>query len=445
MPGRLVLTLSVMLTLAALDPWARAAEDDRKQAMFDRAAPLAAGLDADSAPERAAAERGLVELAGSGRDAERLLSVWPRLEEGAPAAVRAGLDRARSVVEQRMALAVLGPSRVKLDARAMPIAEALESIAEQTGNDVSLGDGAEGVATRVTIDLADKPFWEGLDALLDSAMCALEPYAGNGLRVTPRPDGWAPRTGKATYAGPLRIEPLRLKTSAGVRAADERALDVVIEVAWEPRLRPIAIAHAMSDLRATASRDTPVAPRQPKQQIDIEAPADETSVEVTLPLVLPERSLKRVERIEGTFEVLAPTRRSVFRFDRAGGSTKKRSETRSGAAVTLEGFALRGELWELRMKLELASAGDALASHRGWVFDNPSHLEGPKGVRFEHSGFETVLQTESAVGLVYYFEFGDPEDQPKGFDPRDLTWVYETPVGVVQTRLRYTLGPLDLP
>jgi hypothetical protein len=450
MPARPILarwlpTLLLPLALVSASPGAEGERAPNGAMLFEQAAALAAGLDADSAADRAVAERKLAELAPTGAEAERLLALWPQLAAGAPPAVREGLERVRSVLEQRVSLGAIGPSRVTLRARGMPLAEALAALKSQTGNDVALADGAEGLTTRVTATFDGAPFWAAIDELLDSARLSIDPYAGAALRVSPRPEGQSPRGDAVAYAGPLRIEPLRLRAARGVRAADERALDVVLEVAWEPRLRPIAVAHSMSDLSVTTEGGRAVRPRQPRQRIDVEAPPESASVEVTLGLELPDRSTKRLDKITGVFDVLAPTRRSVFRFDGAGRSKAPRSEVRSGSTVTLEGFAERGDLWELRMKLTLDNPGDALASHRGWVFDNPSHLEDAAGKRFEHAGFETVVQNESTVGLVYYFEFGKRGEWSKGFDPRELVWVYQTPVGVVRSRLAYELGPLDLP
>ncbi|MEN0111860.1 MAG: hypothetical protein AAF805_14165, partial [Planctomycetota bacterium] len=95
-------------------------------------------------------------------------------------------------------------------------------------------------------------------------------------------------------------------------------------------------------------------------------------------------------------------------------------------------------------------------SHRSWVFQNPCYLVAADGTRYEQAGFETTLQTDDEVGVLFLFDLTQPggwddadwsddaaEAQPA--DPAELTWVYETATGVYRAPLDWELGPIELP
>lgn len=89
------------------------------------------------------------------------------------------------------------------------------------------------------------------------------------------------------------------------------------------------------------------------------------------------------------------------------------------------------------MRLRLDQPGEALRSHRGWVFDNKTFLLDENGEEIDHAGFETTLQTEEEIGLAYLF---DHEPGVEG-----LTWVYRTPSSVHRFPVDYELKDLELP
>ena len=55
----------------------------------------------------------------------------------------------------------------------------------------------------------------------------------------------------------------------------------------------------------------------------------------------------------------------------------------------------------------------------------------------EPAGFETVLQSEREIGLVYFFNLPDSLE--------NYTWVYRTPASIVRVTVPYELRDIPLP
>ena len=56
------------------------------------------------------------------------------------------------------------------------------------------------------------------------------------------------------------------------------------------------------------------------------------------------------------------------------------------------------------MTVRFDDAGDALASHRQWIFNNEAYLEGPDGKPIAYDSFETTAQGKNEVGMAYLFQ-----------------------------------------
>lgn len=408
--------------------------------------------------DRQAAEAALVELASSTPDnAERVLAQLPAANASIPAEVLASIERVRIRIQRDIARRATMASTVTIKAIQQPLNKVLEEFTRQTGakfREQREAGGENGAPTMVTLLLQDEPFWQAIDKLLDEANLSVYPYGDEGeITLVPREEGVHSRRKGAVYAGPFRFEPLSLTATRGLRDESTSRLDLVIEAAWEPRLRPIGIFQPLRDVTVTGADGKPLLARMPDQSIDMEPSPGEQALTLTLSMQLPSRDLKRIESVSGQLTAMIPATRREFRFEKIGAAKLPATQTFGGATVTVTRFRKAGDIWELHMQLRLEEAGDALASHRGWVFQNPSYLMDAEGNRYEQVGFETTMQRENEVGLAYLFDLGDGElfeDEPADDEkvevkPEELTWVYETPTGVYTAPISWKLGPIDLP
>src|SRR3954468_1318419 len=92
-------------------------------------------LNDDRAAERDAAEKKLLELAGTSiAGADQFLQALPKETDQMPVAVRERLARVRKQVEERAAKAATAATRITLVAKDMPVAKVIAAIEKQTGN-----------------------------------------------------------------------------------------------------------------------------------------------------------------------------------------------------------------------------------------------------------------------------------------------------------------------
>ncbi|MFL6544912.1 MAG: hypothetical protein ACJ8LM_06970, partial [Candidatus Udaeobacter sp.] len=400
-------------------------------------------LNDDRAAERDAAEKKLLELAGtSSAQSDRFLQSLPRQTEQMPLAVRDRLMRIRQQVEDRVAKAATAATTVTLSAKQMPLSEVIAAIEKQTGNRLAdnreqQGDQAGVKDVRVTVELKNERFWPALDQILDQAKLGAYPYSGkNTLSIIPRDPADGPRRGRAAYNGPFRLDITEVQAQRNLRQPKQTSLKLQLEVAWEPRLRPIAISQPATDLKATTDAGGQLGVAQPKAVLDVEVPNGTQAAEITLPFNLPPRDVKRITVLHGKLHALVPGRQAKFRFDDLANAAGK-SQRQGGVQVTVDDVRKNNAVWEVHMRFALDEDNGALQSHRGWVFQNLSYVIDKDGKQIDNGGLETTHQTKNEVGVAYVF------DLPNG--PDRVSWVYETPAAIVDLPVEYEIKDIELP
>jgi hypothetical protein len=399
-------------------------------------------LDADQAAEREAAEKELLELAGTTTaDTDRFLQLLPQENDQMPLAVRDRLSSIRRQVEDRVAKASVMGTHVTLSADKMPLAEVFAAIEKQTGNRIidNRQDAPEParMSGAITIELKDAPFWAAVDQILDQAGLGIYNYGGeDALSIVSRADADGTRFGRASYNGPFRVEVLEIQAQRNLRQPSRQSLKLQLEVAWEPRLRPIAISQPVDAVQATTDTGAQLTVSQPEAVLDVEVPAGTQGAELILPFALPPRDVKKLTKLSGKLRALVPGRQVKFRIDDVAKMIGK-TERRGGVQVTLDDVRKNNAIWEIHMRLALDEANDALESHRGWAFQNLSYLVDSNGDTIDNAGFETTLQRPNEVGVAYLF------DLPGGIE--GLSWVYETPAAIVELPVEYEITDIELP
>ena len=155
--------------------------------------------------------------------------------------------------------------------------------------------------------------------MLDEAGLGVYAYAGEpAVAVVNREPGATPRWATAAYAGPLRIEPTRVTASRNLRQVTGESLNLQLEVAWEPRLTPIAFSLPLSGVQAKNEDGAMLSLARPERSIDIEVSPDGLATEMTLPMLLPTRNTKLISSLQGTLQAIVPGRRAEFRFEETG-------------------------------------------------------------------------------------------------------------------------------
>jgi hypothetical protein len=321
-------------------------------------------------------------------------------------------------------------------------------IGQQSGNRVidkrqqfggAADNGADKAAAIVSLGFENEPFWSAVDQLLDAGNLSVYTYGGeDGLTIISRGADDGPRHGAAAYSGPFRMEVLEVQGQRNGRQPNRKALKVQLEVAWEPRLRPIALSQPVADVAAVDETGKPIPVDQPEAVLDVEVTGGTQAAEIVLPFQLPSRDVKQIATLRGKLKALVPGRMVQFKFADLANAAGK-TQRSGGVEVTVDAVRKNSAIWEIHMRLKLDEANKALESHRGWVFQNVCYLAGEDGKRIERAGMETTRQTPNEVGIAYLFEV--PDD--KGLE--GLTWIYETPAAIVDLPVEYEIKNIDLP
>jgi hypothetical protein len=428
--GVLKMFTAILLAVCCLaaDPVSKADDDLRLDVRR-----LVRKLDADQLAERDEAEKKLVE---KGPPA---LEFIPEADDKTSPEVRERLKRVRQKLQEAAAEAAIQPSLITLKDDAMPLSKALAALAEQSGNkikDCREDFGQPKNDPTIKVDFEKTPFWKALDQVLDRAELSLYPFAdGPGLNVIAKSEKNLPLGDSVAYAGPIRFHPTQAMSIRDLRTDTSPTLRVTVETAWEPRLKPIAIRQRLKDIEATDDRGVRLSV-DGEANLDVPVDNDRAAIDFVVPFLAPARGAKEIASLKGRLTALVQGKIETFKFEDLL-KAKNAQKHVAGVTVTLEAVQENNEAWEVRMRVKFDDAGDALASHRGWIFQNEAYLEQPDGTQIPYDAYETTRQGNDEVGLAYLFSLDKP--------PEKLKFIYKTPSALFSRTFEYELKKIKLP
>ena len=402
-------------------------------------------LDAPQLAQREAAEAELLKRGPT------ILGLLPTDGQAASAEVQQRLGRIRLRLQLAAADSTARASLITLQADNLPLSQILAAFQQQSGNSITdyrRQFSQPATDPKLTIQFDKTPFWPALDKMLDQAGMTLYPYGKPHTLsvVTALGNKEFPRFGRASYSGPFRFEAVWVRAHRNLAKADDRALVVTINAAWEPRLQIITLLDRAADVRAEDDRGRPIPVWNNSVQNEIPVsmsgatgePGKSNAAMVPLePMFqLPPRDAQRIASLKGKLQATIAGKTETFRFGELGRANNVEQRI-AGVTVSVEQVRKSGVAWEVRMRARFDNAGDALASHRQWIFDNKAYLEGTdkKPIRFD--SYETTLQTKNEVGIAYFFKTDRPLDE--------LTFVYQTPGTIINDSFTYELKDIPLP
>jgi hypothetical protein len=164
--------------------------------------------------------------------------------------------------------------------------------------------------------------------------------------------------------------------------------------------------------------------------------------ELTLPLELPSRDVKKIASLKGKMDVLVPGRSSVFRFEKIKrGDPDLRNplaaQAQGGVQVVLHRAVQNGDVWQIGVILRFENAAGALASHLGWYAANETYLLNAKGERIDYNSSELYRRTDNEAGMLYSY---DLENGPDG-----MTLVYHSPTLIMNLPVEFAIKDIELP
>ena len=394
-------------------------------------AKLVRQLDATEKVRREDAEQHLLKL-GS-----RVLILLPDTA-GASAEVKLRLARVRTQLETQRGEEEVLPSHVTLSGDDLSLGKVISAIQEQTGNKVvdfreQFGQQADKKVLKLDFDKV--PFWLAFDQLLDQAGLAIYQYSGEpGLSLVNRAGNELPRANRGVYAGAFRIEATDVAARRDLRDPTGQSLRINVDVAWEPRLAPIAITQAGESVTATGDNGE-VLPAGPRGEFEASIKPGDSSAQMPLTFSLPPRTVGKIASLKGSFSVMLPGPIETFRFENLRAGLK--AEQRKGSVtVMLEQVRQNNLVWEVRVRVVYDAPGKALESHRTWALHNEALLGTPDKETINFAGLETTRQGENEIGMAYLFDVPDIKQH---------TFIYKAPAVLLNAAVPWDLRELPLP
>jgi hypothetical protein len=389
-------------------------------------------LDANEKAKRDAAEEALIKFGPAILD---LLPTRYRSEEE-----KQRVGRIRQKLQNIVGDDFAKASLVTLSAEKMPLSKILAAIQRQTGNTITDGRKAAGGPIpdpELTVAFHKTPFWKALDTVLDQAGLTVYPFVDNAIQIMPLAPQQLPRVGQAAYSGPFRLEPVRIVARRELRTRLDPVLMLTLQVAWEPRLKPIGLKQRRADVKAVDDTGKVLAIDDPEAETEALLPRGATAVDLTVPLGLPARPAKEIASLAGSVQAMIPGKTEEFKFTDLI-KAKEVQRRIAGATVTLEQVRkTEDKLWEVNIRVQFDDAGKSLESHRAWITQNEAYLEGPDGKPITPDSSETTQRSKDGIGMGYVFALEKP--------PEGMTFVYKTPGTIITRSFPYELKNIPLP
>jgi hypothetical protein len=441
--SRCHLVSAIACILAIVGSSAARAQAVSDAALRDRVLQLVERLDSPTAEARESATTSLIKLGAK---------VLPLLPD--PATVKSAerkdrLERVRAALRVKEEEVNTGASRITITGKGIRLSEALQQLQKQSGNaitDLREQLGAEVTNPGLDLDLRDKPFLEALDEIArladvtttfttgDGSIGLMSGARGNPDGSPPsRPAGLKPMV---QYSGPFRIE-LKQMGLARDYVAGSTSATVQIEVAWEPRIRPMLLKLKYDELKIVDDLKKDVKPQAAMESDEVVVRPENPAADINLNLVAPERDAKKLSSLRVNAELTIPAGIKVFKFPSL--AQKNVNAKQGDVSLTLEETEVDEQVWKVNVTLVYPGEGPAFESYRQGLFNNRLWLQRTDGSRFEHNGgYSNTNSDGGKLGFEYLFV-----DAPG--KPADYQLIYETPSKVITIPLSFEFKDIPLP
>jgi hypothetical protein len=400
-------------------------------ALRDRVLQLLQRLSDPKPQERDEAQARLIKLG------PKILPLLPEAPAEADKDRAERLDRIRAALRDSQQDENHGPSFVTLQGNGIRLSEALQQAQRQTGNAVSdLREqlGAEATNPAFDIDLKRVPFLEAMDRIARAAEVSINAFSGDGsIGITA---GAPPKAPLIQYVGPFRVAFRQLTELRDLQAGTTSA-SAQVEVAWEPRLRPMLLTLKMEGVEVKDDRGKVIKPQTMMESNEVVLRPENPAAELNLNLEGPDRSATKLAHLRVKSEITLPAGIRTFRFPSLAQENVALKQGDVGA--TLQSVEIDEQVWKVNLELAYPDSGPAFESYRQGLFNNRIWLQKADGSRFEHNGgFSNTSSDGGKLGFEYLFV-----DVPG--KPADYQLVYETPSKVVTIPLEFEFKDVPLP
>jgi hypothetical protein len=433
-PRALSILALAFLACLALAP---APADEPSADLRARVDNLVEQLRSADAEKRAAAEAELVKLGPT------ILPLLPAADAKLTSDQSKHVQAVRATLRDAQAKKDLLPRTATLSNPAISLSQALKELARQTGMTVEDRRRDKDQEPTFALDLKQATFWEALDEIALKADLRISLCERDGrLALLDGPHKLLP----VSYSGVYRVTLKRL-TSVRDLETDTHVWMIDLEIAWEPRFRPLFVetepdSLVVQDAKGLALKNLPLGSgRAPVMR--------PLAVGTVVRVEAPEQPTDKIGLLKGTLGVIGPSKMLTFTFSgltqiERGHKDQARKQTQEGVTATLRELSTERDRWTVGLLLEYPADGPDFESFESWLVNNEIALEKNDGKdRFpENGGFDIEDQAGHRAVLSYRFiEDGKRTLGKAG----DWNLVYRTPGTIVKMPVQFEFKDLPRP
>jgi hypothetical protein len=379
-------------------------------------------LDSPQLSQRQAAERALINKGPA------ILDLLPSQTEQLSAEVKKRLRRIRQTLYGQIAKSTTRASNVTLQG-SYSLVEILREFESQTSNQVTFQHAQ---TTKVNLDIQETPFLQALDIVLNKTNLVDHPSMSpnrNQIFIGPAYSTAPPNRKHVTYAGIFRIAATKLTVAQQSR--------LTFQISWEPRIRPLHLTIDGKSISAIDDQQTKIKCHlSGERTLNVEGTT--SSVKIEIPLELPHQEATKLTSVAGTLTAVLPGRHEPFSFSLTPKTpATPTTQRRAGVIVDLQQAVASKEQVHVQVKITYADAGDAFASHRGWLHHNAAYLSIDGQRVLGTPNRQTLQQTAQSVTYLIGFDCTAPLTK--------LTFHYHTPALLLHKQIDFEIHDIPLP
>jgi len=314
-----------------------------------------------------------------------------------------------------------------------------------TGNaavDLRSRYGQEAPNPALEFALGKTTFWPAADEIAKKANLRLQPWMNSDSKecllgfVGPSAFGNGAQLPPA-YDGPFRVVIKRTNADRHFDDQSLSSLSITIELAWEPRYRPLLLKVGNGSVRATnADGSSVVVDQGGTTAIRL---LGEAAVEIPVRLPLPPRQQLTLPKLECQFAIQVPPEQLLFTIPRLA---QNEQQTHKGVTALVNHFDVepKSGLWTIGITLKYPAGTLDLESHQTWAVEgNDIALVHRNGQRIASKlNRDVAIEDGGSIRVTYYFE-------RMAGRPDEYHLEYQAPAAPLTYSAKFTFHNLPLP
>jgi hypothetical protein len=324
-------------------------------------------------------------------------------------------------------------SRISLDATAMPLGEAVASVARQANIPIDTERAAKDRPVRLKLENAT--LWDALDQLARATdHRLLVGHQGKRIALVKEPCRAMPIFNSGPFRFAAREARGRLEFESGISRTD-----VLIDFAWEPKFKGYFVE---LDPKSLSAKDDHGRMLTVVDEGSTRVPVGDSGLDLAVKLKDVPRTAKKLAELTGTVKIIGTSQLLQFAFDPAspGDQNVKKAEV----TATLKTFRKNVRLWTAVIELQYPKDMPEFESFQSFLLDNEAWLLAPDGRKFVTRKFELGFERQGAMPITYYFMEND-KDGPVLSNLNGWKLVVRVPGRIVEEKVKFQLRDIPLP